>query len=435
MTDSSMVALTRSINQIGEAFEEFKKVNDQRIEALNSGKDSLAKELGEKLGRIEGDISKVTDLKKQIETEMKLQRERIEELETRASKPGKTAGEKLADEYRSTFNDWLRQRGQSASHEQRMQELQRKAHETKAVTIASPAGGGYAVPEEIRREIERLEKKFSPVRDLVSVVQIGTSDYKELIDLKGTSSGWVGESGSRTATNTPTLREIVPTQGELYAYPQVSEWSLDDIFFNVEQWLAESVAEEFAIQEGTAVISGNGTSKPTGMTNTAPVSTADFASPLRAAAAYQFVPSLSDSSPPVAEVMPDALIDLVYTLNTRYRAMATFVMNSMTTGAVRKLKDSTGQYLWSPGLANGQPDRLLGYPLATWEQMDDISTNGLPIAFGDFKRGYVLVDRTGMRITRDDVTAIGHVKFFVRRREGGIVKNNDAIKFLKTTIA
>lgn len=435
MTDTSFAGLTKTLNTIGEAFEEYKKVNDERIEAVEKGNESKAAELGEKLGKIEKDLAKFTDLKTQIETEMQLQRERIEELEARKASPGKTAADKVRDEHKETFFDWMRNKGNSPLHEQKLQDLQRKMMEAKDVTVGSNAGGGFAVPEEIAREIERLELKFSPVRRLVKVVRAGTSDYKELVNIRGATSGWVGESGSRTATSTPQLREVVPTFGELYAYPQVSEWSLDDIFFDVEAWLSEEVAQDFAQEEGSAVISGNGSSKPTGMLNTTPTTAADFASPLRAAAAYQYVASLTDSSPAVAEIMPDSLIDLIYTLNSAYRSGATFVMNSVTTGSVRKLKDANNQYFWQPGLQAGQPNMLLGYPVETWEQMDDVGTNNFPIAFGNFRRGYVLADRVGLRVTRDAVTNVGFVRFYVRRREGGIVLNNDAIKFLRTTIA
>lgn len=420
---STFELIKKAIDDQQTAFQEFKKTNDEQIAAIKKGDESKAKELGEKLTKIEADVQKFTELKTALEKELTLNRERLEELESRAKTPGKTAEQKLRGEYKDTFIGWVRQRGQSAEHEGKMTELAKKD-----ITIGTAAAGGYAVPEEISREIDKLERKFSPVRDLVKVVNVGTSDYKELISIRGATSGWVGETGSRTATSTPQLREVVPTHGELYAYPQVSEWSLDDIFFNVEEWLTMEVADEFAYQEGVAVISGNGTSKPTGMTNTAPVATADDASPKRAAAAYQYVLS-GDNSP--AAIDGDSLIDLVYTLNSRYRANATFVMNSATAGAVRKLKDTTNQYLWQPGLQAGEPDRLLGYAHRTWEQMADIAGGALPIAFGDFRRGYTLANRTGLRITRDNVTNVGHVRFYVRRREGGIVTNNDAVKFLK----
>jgi len=271
--------------------------------------------------------------------------------------------------------------------------------------------------------------KFSPVRRLVNVQQVGTTDYHALLNLRGTTSGWVGETGSRSASNTPQLRDIVPTFGELYAYPQVSEWSLDDLQFNVENWLTENIADEFALQEGTAVISGNGTNKPTGMLNTTPVTTADGASPVRAAAAYQYIASVAS---PFA-VTADSMIDLQYTLNSAYRTGAVYVMNSNTTGAVRKLKDTTNQYLWQPSLQAGQPNMLLGYPTETWEQLDDIGSVKFPVAFGNFRRGYLLADRVGMRITRDNVTNPGYIRFYVRRREGGIVYNNDAIKWIRTS--
>lgn len=420
---STFVEIKSAIDKQAEAFEAFKKVNDERLKAVESGNAAKAKELGDSLVKIEADVAKFGDLKKSLEQEMSLNRERLEELEAKAATPGKSAQEKASDAYKAKFNDWIRAKGSSPMIETELHDMMRKD-----VTIASPAGGGYAVPEEIARTIGNLQQKFSPVRRLVKVVQVGTSDYKELIDINGASAGWVGESGSRSATNTPQLREVAPTHGELYAYPQVSEWSLDDIFFNVEAWLADSVARAFAIAEGDAVIRGNGTNKPTGMLNTTPVTTADDASPKRAAAAYQYVNS-GDNSP--AAVDADALIDVMYTLNSAYRANAAWVMNSNTTGAVRKLKDTQGQYLWQPSLQAGQPDLLLGKRIETWEQMDDIGGNKFPVAFGDFMQGYLLAERTGLRITRDNVTNVGYVRFYIRRREGGIVANNDAVKWLR----
>lgn len=429
--------INSAIDKLGRAFEEYKKTNDDRLEALRKGQN--VGELTQKLGRIEGDVLKFADLKAAIERDQEYQRERLELLEARHASGTKLAPVDIVKkDYRDAFEGWMRSKGQDQSLGLKMDQLAMKARtEFKNIVIGTPSAGGYAVPEEISRQIELLELKFSPVRRLVKVVQVGTSDYKELVSLRGASSGWVGESTSRPATDTPTLREVVPTHGELYAYPQVSEWSLDDIFFNVEDWLTQEVAAEFAQQEGLAVISGNGSSKPTGMLNTTPVLTADFASPLRAAAAYQYIASDTDTllpppdgSPAAAGLTPNSLIDCVYTLNSMYRANGVWIMNSMTTAAVRKLKDTTGQYLWQPGLQMGQPNSLLGYPVETWEQLADIAAGTFPIGFGDWKRAYVLADRVGLRITRDNVTNIGHVRFYIRRREGGIVLNNDAAKFI-----
>lgn len=417
------------IEKLGRAREEEIKVNEERLKKLQEGNDARATELEAKLAKIDKDLAAATEAKRKAEVELQIQRERIEELEARAKVPGKTLSQKLEDEYHSTFLRFVRSGAQDQELGVKLRSLERQQMEAKDVTVGTGSAGGFAVPEQIAREVEKQERLFSPVRNDVKVVQIGTSDYKELVNLRGTTGGWVGETGTRTATATSTLREIAPTQGELYAYPQASEWSLDDIFFNVESWLAEEIAETFAIEEATAVLTGNGTSRPTGMLNTTPANVDDFASPLRAAAVYQFIPSLASPD----AILPDVLIDLVYKLNSRYRNGAKFVFNSTTAASIRKLKDTTNQYLWQPGLQMGEPDRLLGYPTSIWEQMASVALNAFPVAFGNFRRGYVLVDRVGMRITRDEVTTPGYVKFYVRRREGGIVLNNNAIKWLRTT--
>lgn len=432
--DTSLGGLLDAIKRQGEAFHAFKETNDERIDALQKGEESKAAELGEKIDRIEVDLNKFGELKTTIEREMKFQRDRLEELEAAAKRPVRTAEQKLNDDYKTLFNRWIRSHGLDQTAENEMKKLQAKARsEFKTVTIGTGADGGVAVPEQIAREINRLELRFSPVRELVKVTQVGTSDYKELVNIRGAAGAWAGESTDRsTVTGTSQLRERTPTQGELYAYPQASEWSLDDVFFNVENWLAEEAAQAFAVLESTAVISGNGTNKPTGLLNTTPVLTADFASPLRSAEVVQYIASDTALSPAVPGLTADSLITLVYALNSMYRSNGIWTMNSTTTGAVRKLKDSQNQYLWAPGLASGQPDRLLGYPVRTWEQMPDIGANNFPIGFGDWRRAYSLVDRVGMRITRDNITNVGFVKFYIRRREGGIITNNDAVKVLRT---
>jgi HK97 family phage major capsid protein len=415
--DGGMVALTRTINEIGKSFELFKETNDERVGELKQKIDAL-----EGGGAPAGLVATLRD--------------RIEELEARAGTPGITRGDKVDHEHTKLFTAWLR----APSDPQAQTELNNYERASRDpviradVTVGTGSAGGFAMPKEIASEIERLEKRFSPVRDLVRVQQVGTGDYRALVNIRqsplsGALSGWVGETGTRAATVTPSLREVVPTHGELYAYPQASNWSLDDIFFDVGQWLAEEVAQEFALQEGSAVLTGNGTNKPTGMTNSAPTSVADFASPIRAAAVYQFVASAASPD----AILPDALITLLYTVASQYRANATWVFNSTTAAAIRKLKDTQNNYLWAPGIAAGQPDRLLGYPVAYWEQMADVGANTLPVAFGDFRRGYLLTHRGVDRVVRDEITTPGFTKFYVRRRVGGIPWNNDAIKLLKTT--
>jgi HK97 family phage major capsid protein len=369
--------------------------------------------------------NRLSNIEKMFKEQANL-RERLEEIEASASAPRNFAtGMSRADaEHCKRFDAWLR-KPHDATTKQALENFE--AAERKEVSIGSNPGGGFAVPEIIARDIENLEKKLSPVRRLVKIVQVGSSDYKELVNVRGGAAGWVGELGTRSETATPQLREITPTQGELYALPVCTEWSLDDLFFNVQNWLAENVALEFAVLEGDAVVRGNGVTKPTGMLNSAPTNVADQFPPSRAAGVLQYIPS-GDA----ALVTADSLISLVFAVNSAYRANGSFAMNSATLAAVRKLKASgTGEYLYAPGLVAGQPDRLLGYPVEVWEQMDDVGANTFPIAFGDFRRGYLLVDRVGMRITPDAVTTPGKVRFYVRRREGGIVANNDSIKLLK----
>lgn len=410
-------------------FEEYKKVNDERLENIEKGLPTG--ELDEKLEKIGSRMDKLGEAQKHWETEREQMQERIEELEAKRKDPGFGAAEKRKDEYKETFVAWMRSGAQNVDLEGKMRVQLREMQERKEVNIGTPAAGGYAVPEEIARMIELQEAKFSPVRDLVKVVTSSTSDYKELVDIRGTSAGWVGEQGSRDLTNTPQLRERAPTHGELYAYPQSSEWATDDIFFNVENWLASSAGEEFALATGDAVIRGDGTNKPTGMLKTAPVSTGDTFPATRSAEAFESVAAAGNGV-----ITMDEIIDTVYTLNSRYLAGSQFAMSTATAGTVRKLKSSDGTYYWQPSTQVGEPDTLLGYSVSKWEQMDPISTAAsttYPIMFGNFSRAYVLNDIVGLRITRDDVTNPGFIRWYIRRRLGGIILNNNAVKVLAVT--
>lgn len=426
------------IEDIGKTFEEYKAENDARLEALGVGDESKASELSVKLTKMDGHLTKLLKLKSDIEVNHKALQSRVEDLESRRDLPGITSPlAKTNEEYKGQFISYMRNSSPSnvmRRHEAmaKMTELAKQAKvqgeiEQKGVLIGTGPEGGFAVPEEISREIERLELKYSPVRRLVKVRRVGTSDYKELVDEAGQEAGWAGESTTRTETAAGTLRSRAPTMGELYAYPKTSMFALEDMFFDVAQWLTEGVSRAFARTESEAVIRGNGADKPTGLINTTPVSDDDFASPLRSNAAFEYFQGTG--SPPAIEA--DNLFDVLYMTNSAYRAFGTWVMNSLTTGVVRKLKTSDGAYHWQPGLAMGQPDRLLGYPVETWEQLDDVGATTFPLAFGDWQRAYILVDRVGMMLIRDEITQPGFVKFYIRRRVGGTVLNNDAVKWLR----
>lgn len=421
--------LLDAIEGVNSAFEEFKKTNDERLEAESKGNKARAQELQEKLDRIESEIVESQKQKREMERKLAAANERLEIVEAMNDRPKGTIQDKIKGEHKTAFMSWLRSGGKDSESEAKIRELSQKAREFKDIVIGTPSSGGYAVPEEISRQVDALLLKQSDVLNRINMVQVGSSDYKELISIHGGNSGWVGETGTRSATGTPELRERAPTWGELYAYPQVSEWALQDLFFNVENWLVNDITDGMRKNLDTAIWNGDGSSKPTGMINQAPAATADHASPLRNASAYEYVPVVDGS--PVA-FGPDSCINLVYKLNRAYRPGASFGANTVTQGAMRKFKNADGDYLWQPSLQAGQPDRFLGYDIFTFEDMADPTTgNGFALGFGDWRRAYTLAYRRELAVTSEGITKPGYIRFYVRRRYGGIVTHNDALKFLK----
>lgn len=302
--------------------------------------------------------------------------------------------------------------------------------EAKALTIGADAEGGYAVPEELDRMIERLLKDASPIRRIANVVEIGSANYRKLVNLTGAAAGWVSETGARTETTAPTFAEVVPPLGELYANPAATQAMLDDAFFNVEDWIAEELAIEFGVQEGAAFVDGNGTDKPKGFLTYPTAATDDAA---RAFGTLEHVATGVDGGFPATDP-GDILIDLIYALRPVYRAGAAFVMNTNLVAEIRKFKDADGDYLWRPGLVDGTPPTLLGYPVIEAEDMPDVAANSLSVAFGNFARGYTITDRMGTRILRDPFSNKPFVHFYATKRTGGAVVNSEAIKLLKFSL-
>ncbi|WP_420797108.1 phage major capsid protein [Altericroceibacterium spongiae] len=298
--------------------------------------------------------------------------------------------------------------------------------EIKSLSGATPQDGGYAVPREIDAMIARELIEISPIRQLAQVVQVGSAGYRKLVSTGGTASGWVSETAARPETDTPEFAEIAPPTGELYANPAASQAMLDDAAFDIESWLASEIAMEFARAEGAAFIKGNGTHQPLGFLSS-PVSLAGDA--VRPFKTLQYIGS-GDSEG--FDTNPEAkLIDLVHTMKAGHRQGASWVMNSSTLSTVRKLKTADGAFLWQPGLIEGQPDRLLGYPVIEAEDMPDIAANAFPIAFGNFKAGYLIAERSATTILRDPFTNKPFVHFYATRRVGGQVLDSAAIKLLK----
>lgn len=419
---ASFEEIKKILDGIGATFAEYKSVNDQRMKEIEA-KGAADPVTVEKLAKVDATITDLEAIKRQIEA-----------LENRANRPGAGAGgdvdpvtgRKLTEaeqEYKSAFLDFLRD-PKNSDKERSVRERERGL-ERRAVDTLTGVAGGFAVPEVLANEITRFGVDISPVRSVARVITAGTSDYKELVDVGGAAFTWAGETDARSDTGTPALAEVAPTFGMGYAYPKASEESLQDIFFNVEDWLVNSAGEAIAQGEGVAFISGNGTKKPTGFLSGTPVATADAG---RAFGVLQYVASGQAAAMPTSQ---DNLVALVHSLRARYRANASWMLNKLTLSSIRTYKATDGQYLWEPSLQMNTPSTYLGYPVVEAEDMPDVAANAFPIAFGDFREGYLIVDLAGMRITRDEITEPGYVKFYVRKRVGGKVKNSQAIKLLK----
>ncbi|WP_299734668.1 phage major capsid protein [uncultured Roseobacter sp.] len=410
--EPSLAEINEVQSKLLSTFETFKEKNDERLAEIEKrgAEDPVARE----------QVDKITEELKGL----KSIRDDLDKLAKQASRPagGQGADEKLTPEqieHRDKFITMLRA-PESEQAKAELQDIQKRA-----VTTTTDGAGGYAVPEVISRTIHRELNEISPLRNMVSVVQAGSKDYKELVDTRGATYGWVGEGDARNETGTPSLEEIAPTFGMIYAYPKAAEESLDDIFFNVESWLTTAIVEGFAAGEENAIVNGDGVKKPTGFLNGAKTLEKDG---VRAFGTLQYVAS------GVADAVSNAdrYIDLVQALKKGYRKNAEWLMNKSTVGEVMKLKDGDGNYLWKMGdIKSGQPDRLLGYGIGESEEMPDLAANAFPIAFGDFKAGYVLADLVGFRLTRDEITTPGYVKWYARRRLGGALKLSEAIKLMR----
>jgi HK97 family phage major capsid protein len=299
--------------------------------------------------------------------------------------------------------------------------------ELKSLAMTVGDTGGYAVPREIDAMIDRTLKGISPIRAIANVVKVGTAGYRKLVTTGGVASGWVAENAGRPETDAPHFQEIVPPMGELYANPAATQAMLDDAAFDVEQWLASEVATEFARAEGAAFVNGNGVNKPKGFL-AGPIS--GEADGVRPFGTIQYLASGAAGAFPGSNPQ-DRMIDLIQSLRSPYRQGACFVMNSATLTTIRKFKTADGAFLWQPGLIEGRPDTLLGYPIVEAEDMPDIAANSYSIAFGNFAAGYLIAERTETQILRDPFTNKPFVHFYAAKRIGGGVANSEAIKLMK----
>ncbi|WP_299041153.1 phage major capsid protein [uncultured Tateyamaria sp.] len=297
--------------------------------------------------------------------------------------------------------------------------------EGKSLSTAVNSDGGYLVDPATSESVKSVLNATASIRSIASVVNVEATSYDVLVDHTDVGAGWATETGTQAETDTPTIDRITIPLHELSALPKASQRLLDDSAFDIEGWLAGRIADKFARAEAAAFINGDGIDKPKGFLTHTSVD-----NDVWAWGNLGYVPTGVDG-----DVTADAIIDVVYALGAEYRANATFVMNSKTAGLVRKLKDNDGRFLWSDGLAAGQPATLMGYPVLIAEDMPDAGSDADAIAFGDFNAGYTVAERPDLRVLRDPFSAKPHVLFYATKRVGGDVSDFAAIKLLKFAVA
>jgi len=296
-----------------------------------------------------------------------------------------------------------------------------------ALNKGTAAEGGYLAPIEWDRTITDKLVLVSPMRQIATVQSISSAGFTKLFNKRGTASGWVGETDPRPETAGPTFAPLTYTPGEIYANPAATQQLLDDAEVDLEAWLANEVETEFAYQEGVAFIAGDGVNKPTGILT--------YVEGAANAAKHPFGAIKAVSSGTVGAIASDSIIDLIYSLPSVYTANARFLLNRNSQASIRKLKDGQGNYLWQPSYVAGQPATIAGYPVSEVPDMPNVAANSVPILFGDFKRGYLVVDRTGVRVLRDPYTNKPFVQFYTTKRVGGGLLDPQPLRALKVAAA
>jgi|GEM_PF-21875 len=382
------------------AFEHYKHSNDERLaEIERRGSADVVTE--EKMAR--------------IDTALDEQKRALDALAVKRARPdlGRSGGA-APSPVRQAFDAYVR-RGDEAGLRQA---------EVKAMSAGSDADGGYLVPDELDTEIGRRLSELSPIRSIATVRQVSGAVLKKPFALDGMATGWVGETDARPQTNAPQLAELQFPTMELYAMPAATASLIEDGALDIEGWIAAEVEAAFAEQEGAAFVTGDGVNKPRGFL--------DYPSVADDSWSWGNLGHIATGSAGAFGADPsDRLVELIYALKAGHRQNGRFVMNRKTQSQIRKFKDADGNYLWVPPAGVGQAASLMGFPVVEAEDMPDVAANALAIAFGDFRRGYLVVDRTGVRILRDPYSAKPYVLFYTTKRVGGGVQNFEAIKLLK----
>lgn len=421
-----------AFKDLNKGFEEYKSANDERIKEVEA-KGSADPILEEKLSKIEADLDKyqaaadqaVLAAKRQSRVmtdangnEIDLEAKAAEYTSSVRSFTNRQIDEINSDSvaaFKSAFDKYTLLGPDVLEIEER-----------KALSVGGDPNGGYVVyPDMSGRVVQRLYET-SPMRAYASVQTISSDALEGMYDNDRAGAVWVAETQDRDETSTPSLGSWRIPVHELAASPHATQKILDDANMNMEEWLSKKISSEFILTENAAFVSGNGVNKPRGFITYPNVSEEGA---FEVGKMEQFKTGVNGDLPGVPNG-GDALIDALYGLKAPYRANATWFFNRSVTNAVRKLKDSNGGYIWSPGIAAGQPASLLGYPIAPFEDMPNISTGSLSIAVGDMRAAYQIVDRMGIRVLRDPLTKKPYVIFYTTKRVGGDVIDFDALKLI-----
>jgi HK97 family phage major capsid protein len=399
--------------------DEIKKLVEAQNKAFEAFKEKHAAEIKAGTDEAKAATQKVSDELAKISKDLK---SKLEEIETLAARKAMGDGQKGATpemvEYKSGLFGYIR-----TGEEKGLRDL-----EKKAMTSGTNPDGGYTVHPEYDTAIDRVARRTIAMRQIATVRQINSRSLKKLVTTSGASvGGWGNENTTPSATGIPALAELEFTPGTLWAEPQVSRELLEDSDINIESYLADEVGIAYAEQENGVYVTGSGVNKPKGWQSYSIVADASYAWGSIGYIASGGAGAFASTNP------TDNFINLMHALKPVYRPGAVWVMNDATLGTVRKFKDGQGNYILMPSkdVVGGFTEMLLGKPIVSDDDMPVVASNSYSVAFGDFKRGYLIVERTGTQVIRDELTAKPNVKFYHRRRVGGGVQNFEAIKVMK----
>jgi len=434
---SEILEVKSLIEKQGQAWEEFKKTNNDLIAAKAEGK--AVADLEAKLATISESMDKYADDRKSIEDFM---------AKMTAPGGGNQEDKDIVAEVKS-FNTMMRAeyqgKGKAAPSDFDVQGYKHyksaffklmggvtldslNSDERKAMSAGSDPDGGYLLPQStVGRVVAKIYEQ-STMRRLANVQTISTEKLEGLIDNNEADAGWVSELGSRSDSSTPQVGKYEIETHEMYSMPKISQKLIDDAATDVEAWLANKVADKFARVEGTAFTTGNGAGKPRGLFSYTTAATADDT---RAWGTFEHVKTGTNGDFN-STTKADPLFDLIGAFKDQYLQNAQWLMRREVRTKLRKLRGATSDlYLWEPSLEMGQPDRLNGYPVNVDQYVPTLATDSLSLAFGDFREAFTIIDRIGIRTLRDPYTAKPYIVFYSTKRTGSGAVNFEAVKFLK----